>query len=690
MIKAFVINLAKNDLKYNSFSERFYQKFPDSSKIQLIRFDAIDGMQIDHKHLLELGYDTYRSWRDPHFNRKFTHGEIGCILSHIGVWKKCIELDEPILVFEDDIEFSPNLDLNQIIDILKREEFVYLSRKENGKFKKIDNILAIPSYSYWTCAYAIAPSAAKKLYDSFLFKNLLPADEYVPLILGIHPSEKLNEDFNKLQKIKPLAFEPNVCRPIKAAFDNSDTEIGYGTKYFKDFDLKIVTVATDLERARKLLSSAEKFNLKIKILGVGEKWTGGDIKNGPGGGIKINLLRKEIQTYKDDDVVLFVDGYDVLINDFEEEIIKRYLSFHSKVVFAAEKVCWPNRSLENLFEKPKKGYRYLNSGCFIGVVSELKRIISESLKDIDDDQLYFQKKILSKKYDAKLDHLGYIFQCISMVEDKIKINEKQQILNSETDSTGVILHGNGGLSAKQKFNSIYNHLFESNMNNSNTLQYKTTPQHMEVPQYMFGVPFYKTKIDSKSYDKDKIVNLIKENYDLDPHRNSKNWLTDFHQGFGPENNQSFKKFDNKTQIPILKLYKKTIQNFFNSYISKEAKFQFHIVSYTCMLKNQHMFEHIHYADFSAVHYIKYNKSVHKPTNYINPNSWGYHADALFTKKWTEACDVKDLNFSWMSTSFTLDVEEDDFVITPGVLRHFVPPSDSDELRMTLVLNIKFI
>jgi hypothetical protein len=455
MINAFVINLAKNRAKLDSFVRRFNNHFTNKTKIHLQRFDAVDGLEITHTDLIKMSYDTYRSWRDPYHNRKFTHGEIGCMLSHFGVWKKCIELNEPVLVFEDDIEFLPNFNLDEVLDVLSKNEFVYLSRKDIGKQpRKISDTLSIPTYSYWTCAYALTPVAAKKLCNNFAYNNILPADEYLPVMLGIHPSKELQEEFAYLPKIEPLAFEPNVCKPIAGAFNTSDTEIGTGTKYFKDFDLKILTVATDLEKASQLLRSAEKNNLKVKALGAHNNWTGGDVKKGPGGGMKVNLLRQELENYRDNDVVLFVDGYDVIINDSEASILDRYLQFHCKVLFAAEKVCWPDRNLEKEFPEPATGYRYLNSGCFIGVVSELKKMMEEPLKDIDDDQLYFHKKFLSKRYNVKLDHEGYVFQCVSMVEDKITVNKHSQIVNTETKCTGLILHGNGGPAAKKKFDTI--------------------------------------------------------------------------------------------------------------------------------------------------------------------------------------------------------------------------------------------
>ena len=32
-------------------------------------------------------------------------GVIGCFYSHYGLWKKCLELNEPIMIFEDDVKF---------------------------------------------------------------------------------------------------------------------------------------------------------------------------------------------------------------------------------------------------------------------------------------------------------------------------------------------------------------------------------------------------------------------------------------------------------------------------------------------------------------------------------------------------------------------------------------------------------
>jgi len=263
-----------------------------------------------------------------------------------------------------------------------------------------------------------------------------------------------------------------LCGPVDVAFAESDTEMhkaadcytGPGSTYFIDFDTYVYTVATDLEKAKKLTASAKHNKIKVKVLGAKENWTGGDIKNSPGGGMKINLLKKELSKHKDDDVVMFVDGYDVLLNDVLENIVRSYLTFHSRVVFAAEKNCWPDRNMASEFARTNFRNDYLNSGCYIGVVSELKKILSEDISDSDDDQLYFQKQYLSGKYDIRLDHDCRLFQCVAQDEDNFKITDDLKIYNVETDTYPKILHGNGGEYSKEKFDHSYYILFQPLVN----------------------------------------------------------------------------------------------------------------------------------------------------------------------------------------------------------------------------------
>lgn len=47
------------------------------------------------------------------------------------------------------------------------------------------------------------------------------------------------------------------------------------------------------------------------MLGLGEKWKGGDVRSHAGGGHKVNLLKKELLEHKDDTgkIIMFTDRY---------------------------------------------------------------------------------------------------------------------------------------------------------------------------------------------------------------------------------------------------------------------------------------------------------------------------------------------------------------------------------------------
>ncbi|VDM80191.1 unnamed protein product [Strongylus vulgaris] len=79
----------------------------------------------------------------------------------------------------------------------------------------------------------------------------------------------------------------------------------------KDPELVVFTVATEeTDGLRRLLKSAHEFDYKVKVLGLGEEWKGGDTRIGEGGGQKIRLLKEGLKEYKsrDDAIILFVDA----------------------------------------------------------------------------------------------------------------------------------------------------------------------------------------------------------------------------------------------------------------------------------------------------------------------------------------------------------------------------------------------
>ena len=464
-MKHFVISLKQRADRRVSFTEQAKNRF------EYEFFEAVDGKRV--RHLTE---NIWSEWIDPLLNRKMNVGEIGCLLSHYALWQKCIDLDEPIVIFEDDIQLL-NYDPQAVEDSLQSNDFVYISRKAMD----VDHADGTPGYSYWLCAYAITPAAARCLVDTNILQNMIPADEYVPAILGTHPNPAISALFETYKSIeRVMAFTPNMCEPYSRSVMGSDIE---GISVVKP-NVKVVTVASDKSKAGALIKSCKANDIDLTILGLDEPWVGGDM-TGPGGGQKINLLLKYLNTLESQDVVLFVDGYDVIIHDSLATVYDRFLGFDCDVLFASELNIWPDESIADAFPQPESGYRFLNSGCFIGYVDALRSIVEE-VDPRSDDQLYYQMAFLGcTDYVCKLDHEQYIFSCLSGLSDYIHIRPNGQLFNSETRCCSSILHGNGGPKDKQHFNDIVEQLGYG----SNLIEYVPTSFYEVLDTDMLVVSF---------------------------------------------------------------------------------------------------------------------------------------------------------------------------------------------------------
>ena len=205
--------------------------------------------------------------------------------------------------------------------------------------------------------------------------------------------------------------------------------------------------------------------------------------------------------------------------------------------------------------------------------------------------------------------------------------------------------------------------------------------------YVYGLPTYITKINPKLYEKNKILSQIEENYKVSKVRN--NWgidsgiKTDIHHSFGDEKNPKFKEIN---YYSLLKHYEEPIANFFNKLsLSQKMRFTYNIINYTCVRHNSVMTPHIHTeCAFSLVHYISFDKNQHIPTIFKSP----YYFSQLLPqrKKLLHIFANKEEN-SWIYNEWTFNTEEDDVVIVPSIVEHYVRNLDSKKSRITIAVNI---
>ncbi|KAJ2954356.1 hypothetical protein O0L34_g2618 [Tuta absoluta] len=240
-------------------------------------------------------------------------------------------------------------------------------------------------------------------------------------------------------------------------------------------NVKVLTVATDDNHGlQRYLRSAKTYGIDVEVLGLGEKWKGGDM-NYQGGGQKINLLKQKLnEMMKDqankDTIILFTDSYDVMFLGDMNSILSKFRSFeNTKVLFSAEQFCWPEAQLAFQYPKSDVPNRFLNSGGFIGYLPELAEIVNyKVIDDKQDDQLYYTKiyldKSLRETLKISLDHYSAIFQNLNgaLSDVKLTTNATQDwpvIENTVTKQIPLIVHGNGP--SKLTLNHFGNYLAKS-------------------------------------------------------------------------------------------------------------------------------------------------------------------------------------------------------------------------------------
>jgi len=183
--------------------------------------------------------------------------------------------------------------------------------------------------------------------------------------------------------------------------------------------LYIITYATHNERYFEILKQSYP---NIIVLGFGTKWNGFYDK--------VKATIEFCKEKNDDDLILFVDGFDsVILNT--DNLIEKYKSFKSSLVFSKDLnpgIIFNKYSQDSFFNTCNS--LNLNSGLYIGTPKSIIKFW-EDIKLDDDDQVYATKKCneLGEK-NIKIDKDCKIFYNYSRIDNvhfennKIKINNE--------------------------------------------------------------------------------------------------------------------------------------------------------------------------------------------------------------------------------------------------------------------------
>lgn len=251
-LKIFVINLANSSERRNLIAARLNELNCDFEL-----FEAIDGREKSHP--LFDRYDDRK--RKRHRRRKLSGGELGCWASHYLLWEKCVELNRPIVVMEDDVEikdsFRNSLDVANVL--IAQLGFLRLAAIYNRAKLFLGDIGGCRLVRFLrgpagTQCYIVSPVAAKNfLYDADVW--YLAVDEYMdrfwqhgvdsfalmplPVIHGHDGSDIVRLDKDSLSIFLKLKYE---LKKIKEQF----LRVIYNFKHKSEIDKLINKILNDV------------------------------------------------------------------------------------------------------------------------------------------------------------------------------------------------------------------------------------------------------------------------------------------------------------------------------------------------------------------------------------------------------------------------------------------------------------
>ena len=128
---------------------------------------------------------------------------------------------------------------------------------------------------------------------------------------------------------------------------------------------------------------------------------------------KFEALREWIKDKKDSDILVFVDGYDVVQKRTDmDEFLEKFKEFDADLVFGAETNCWPWPWMAHLFPPSETKYKYPNCGTYVGYVWSIKRMLNwdEYRQSFDDQGLVHDFYLNVKDVRVVMDHHQTLFQ----------------------------------------------------------------------------------------------------------------------------------------------------------------------------------------------------------------------------------------------------------------------------------------
>ena len=180
-------------------------------------------------------------------------------------------------------------------------------------------------------------------------------------------------------------------------------------------NIHYITYATHDEGTYKELIN-NNYNIKLITLGWNLKWISYKDK-------LINIYKYICQLSNDNDIIVYLDGFDTIINNFPNNLLENFKNYDCKILFSKD-----SKSAGKYITNKMFGNKDIlaNAGMYMGYVKELKYFFKYILKKKGkDDQILINKYI--DKFDfIKIDIDNKIFKNLNYYE--IFLNKKPEQL----------------------------------------------------------------------------------------------------------------------------------------------------------------------------------------------------------------------------------------------------------------------
>ena len=132
-------------------------------------FPAVDGRQEEHRLFSKYDKNLNQHYRGKTLNK----GQLACYASHYLLWQKCVEINHPIVVLEDDALLYPEpfSEFVRTIDTL-RDQFdcirLFNNKRKAFSSRRVSGLDTVEIHKFnkghlSTTGYFLTPNGAKKL-----------------------------------------------------------------------------------------------------------------------------------------------------------------------------------------------------------------------------------------------------------------------------------------------------------------------------------------------------------------------------------------------------------------------------------------------------------------------------------------------------------------------------------------------